>query len=49
MSSREDRAKAVAGERWTAAQLLRELMLILSVSAGIITLLMLLKEAQTLV
>jgi hypothetical protein len=49
MSSRKDRSKAVAEERWTVKQLARELALILSASACIITLLMLLKGLQRLI
>ena len=49
MSSRDDRAKAAnPTERWTAKGLARELALILSASAAIITFLMLLKGAQAL-
>ena len=51
MSSREDRVQAVAGagEKWTLPTLARELLLILSASAGIIALLMLLKGLQSIV
>ena len=49
MSSREDRAQAVTGEKWTAKELARELALILSASAGIIAVLMLLKGLQTII
>ena len=51
MSSREDRANAAtaAEMKWTLPTLARELVLILSASAGIIAALMLLKGLQALV
>lgn len=50
MSTGDDGAKAATPntEAWTIPALARELVVILSASAGIITLLMLLKNAQSL-
>jgi hypothetical protein len=50
MSTRDDRAQAATpnAEPWTIPGVARELVVILSASAGIITLLMLLKSAQSL-